>query len=116
MAHANKDLVVFKNGSSINGEVLVKRFVLKLKYGTLALPKSDILSVEYTHPPYTDDQVYMSAGTKLLGDLTPAVFDVRVENTNQVLRLPKTDVHSLVFFTGSVRVSAATRRALKSIR
>ena len=116
MAHAIKELVVFKDGSSINGEVLVKRFILNLKHGTLTLPKSDILSVEYKHPPYTDDQVYVSAGTKLLGDLTPAVFDVRVENTNQVLTVPKTDVHSLVFFTGRGRVSAATRRALKSVR
>jgi len=116
MARTIGELVVIKDGSAINGEVLVKEFVLKLKYGTLTLAKSDMLSVEYQHPPYPDDQVQVSAGTKLHGDLTPAVFDVRVENTSQVLTVPKTDVHTLVFFTGDGKVSAPTRKALKSVR
>ena len=111
-----QDNVILNDGASINGEVLVKEFVLKLKYGTLKLAKSDILAVHYKHPPSTDtDEVQVSAGTQLYGDLGPSVIPVRVEDTTQVLQIPKTDINWLIFFTGKGKVSAATRKALKTV-
>ena len=116
MASNIQELIVLKDGSSINGEVLVKTFVLKLQFGTLKLAKSDILTIEYKNPPFAlADEFRVSAGTRLHGDSSPAVIPVRVEHTAQILRIPKTDIHSLVFFTAKGKVSAATRKALKSV-
>ena len=115
MARKIQDLVVLRDGSSVNGEVLVKTFVLTLKFGTLNIAKADILAIEYKNPFADTDEVQVSAGTRLHGDLAPAVVPVRFEGTTQVLQIPKTDIHSLVFFTARGRVSAATRRALKSV-
>jgi hypothetical protein len=115
MASKIQEIVVLNDGSSINGEVLVKTFVLKLKYGKLKLAKADILAIEYMNPPFADtDEVQVSAGTRLHGDLSPAVIPVRIEDTTQIVKIPKTDIHSLVFFTARGKVSAATRKALKS--
>ncbi len=113
MGRAIREAVLLRDGTAINGEVLVKEFVLKTKFGTLTLAKSDILSVEYRNPVHVDDEVQVSAGTKLHGDLDPAVVPVRIEDSSNVLNIPKTDIHTLVFFTGTRKVSQTTRRALK---
>jgi hypothetical protein len=111
------DLIILKDGTSINGEVLTSKFVLKLKFGTLRLTKSDILSIEYKNPPFIDvDEVRVSAGTRLHGDLLPEVIQVRIEDTSQIFSIPKSDIHSIVLFTGrSRRLSSATRRTLKAV-
>jgi len=108
------DIVVLKGGPSINGAVLVPQFALATPYGTLKFKKTDILAVEYKNPPYADsDQVQVDAGTRLSGELGPAVIKVRLQATGQVIAIPKTDIHSLVFFTRRQRLSRATRDALK---
>ncbi len=108
------ELIVLKNGTTINGKVLTSRFVLKLKFGTLKLAKSDILSIEYKNPPFINvDEVRVSAGTRLNGDLSPPIIKVRFEDTAQVFDIPKADIHSIVLFTGrSRKLSPATRKAL----
>jgi hypothetical protein len=112
-----QDLIVFKNGTSINGEVLVKTFVLALSYGKLQLAKKDILSIEYRNPSHPDeDQVQVSAGSRLGGDLEPDIIPVRFESTTQILKIPKTDIHSIVLFLEGGRVSAKTLRALKTLK
>lgn len=117
MAKKIQDLVVFMDGTSLNGEVLTSQFTLKLKYGQLKLKKDDILSIEYKNPPYVlGDEVQVSAGTRLRGDLLPEKIRVRFEDTTQIIVIPKSDILALVFFTGrSRRVSAATRSALSAV-
>jgi hypothetical protein len=117
MLHTIQDLIILKDGTSINGDVLTSKFVLTLKFGTLKLAKSDILSIEYKNPPFIEvDEVRVSAGTRLRGDLSPEVIPVRFEDTSQVLRIPKSDIHSIVLFTGRIRkLSPATRKALKAV-
>src|SRR5437762_8748683 len=69
------DFVMLKDGTSINGDVKVVTFTLKTKYGTLTIPKADILAIEYRKPPNKlEDEVQISAGTRLRGDLQPAVI------------------------------------------
>ena len=112
-----QDLIVLKNGTSINGDVLVKTFVLVLPYGKLRLAKRDILSIEYKNPPHaTDDQVQVSAGTRLGGDLGPDIIPIRFESTTQILKIPKTDIHSIVLFLESGKVSAKTLKLLKMLK
>jgi hypothetical protein len=116
MASKISDVVIIKGGPSVNGEVLVKLFTLITGYGTLKLKKSEILAVEYKNPPFTDrDEVQTHAGTRIPGDLRPEVVPVRLEGTTQILKIPKTDIHSLIFFTGQGRASAATRKALRAV-
>lgn len=112
------ELVILKDGSSIHGEVLTSLFKLKLKWGELKLRKQDILSIEYRNPPHVmEDEVQVSAGTRLRGDLQPEVIRVRFEETSQVLSIPKEDILAIVLFTGRRgRVSVATRRALSALR
>lgn len=112
-----QDLIVLKNGTSINGEVLVKTFTLVLPYGKLKLAKRDILSIEYKNPPYaTEDQVQVSAGTRLGGDLGPHLLPVQFESTTQILKIPKTDIHSIVLFLEGGKVSAETLKRLKVLK
>jgi len=116
VASTIQDLVVMVDGSSVNGEVLVKEFTLKLKYGTLKLKKKEILAVDYKNPPFADtDEVQVSAGTRLKGDLHPVVVPVRFESTTQVIDLPKADIRSLVFFLNSRALSKKAKAALKSV-
>lgn len=117
MARAIQDLVVLRDGTSINGDVKTIQFTLKTKYGQLKLKKAEILSVEYGDPRYAqEDDVQVSAGTHLRGDLLPAEVRVAIEDTSQVVVIPKSDILALVFFTGRTgSVSAATRKALKSV-
>lgn len=110
------DHIVINNGESINGEVLVNTFGLKTKYGNLKIAKSDIREIDFRNPPYTQsDQVVISAGTRLSGDVTPAIIPVRVEQTSATLKIPKTDLRTLLFFKTKGKVSAATRKAIKSV-
>jgi hypothetical protein len=112
-----QDLIVLKNGASINGDVLVKTFVQVLPYGRLELAKRDILSIEYRNPSHPDeDQVQVSAGTRLGGDLEPDIIPIRFESTTQIIKIPKTDIHSIVMFLQGGKVSAKTRRALKALK
>lgn len=98
------DYIVLKDGTSINGEILTKEFVLKTKFGQLKFKKSDILTAHYKNPPqFLSDEVQISAGTRLEGDLLPAVLDIRIEDLDQVVQINKSDIHTLVFFTGSRR-------------
>ncbi len=117
MRRTIRDLTILRDGTSISGDVLISRFVLKLKFGTLKLAKSDILSIEYRNPPFIDvDEVRVSAGTRLHGDLSPEVIRIRFEDTSQVLNIPKSDIHSIVLFTGRAsRVSWSTRKGLKAV-
>ena len=112
---AIRHIVMLKDGSSLSCEVLVKTFVLTTKFGKLKLPKADILSIEYKNPPYADtDEVQVSAATRFKGDLVPDTISVRIEYTSQIVKIPKSDIHSIVLFTGRGKVSAATRQAIKN--
>ena len=117
MANTIKDIVILNDTSSINGEVLVKQFKLKLPYdGTIPLAKARILAIELKHPPHPDtDEVQVDAGTRLYGDLSPSVIPVRLADTTVVVTIPKADIHTLIFFTAKGKVSAATRKALKTV-
>lgn len=112
------DFVQIKNGQYINGIVDVKSFTITTPYGTLKLPKKDILVITYKNPPYfLSDEAKISAGTRLEGDILPAVIPIRVEGGNQTLRIPKRDIHSLVFFMGNKRaLSATTKKALTALK
>lgn len=112
------DFVQLKNGQYVNGTVDVKVFAIKTPYGTLKLPKNEILVITYKNPPhFLSDEAKISAGTRLEGDILPSTIPIRVEGGNQVLRIPKRDIHSLVFFMGNRRaLSPATRSRLSSSR
>jgi hypothetical protein len=107
------DFVMLKNGKSINGDVLTDPFTLKLAYGSLKIPKKDMLTVEYKKPPnLMEDEVQVSAGTRLGGDLQPATVKIRVENLG-VLDIPKADILAIMFQRPIEAVSEATRKALE---
>ena len=114
MLRTIRELVILKDGTSLSGTVLTSKFVLKMKFGTLKLAKSDILSIEYKNPPFIEfDEVRVSAGSRLHGELSPGVIQVRFENTSQIFSIPKADIHSIVLFTGRT-LSPGTRKALKA--
>ena len=107
------DIVVLKDGSSINGDVKVATFTLKLKYGSLAIPKGDILEIEYRNPPNTpQDEVQISAGTRLRGDLEPAMIKINVDGLGDI-QIPKTDILAMVLQRPIDTLSPATRKALR---
>jgi hypothetical protein len=109
------DIVVLKSGESFGGEVLVKEFTLKMKYGVLKIKKRDIRAVYYRNPPYiVKDEVQVSESTRLEGDLLPKMIDIRMEKTGALVSIPKEDVTGLVMFWGwsGKAVLAKTKRAL----
>lgn len=108
------DFVQLKNGQYINGIVGVKVFTIKTPYGTLRFPKNEILNITYKNPPhFLADEAKISAGTRLEGEILPDPITIRVEGSNQRLRIFKRDIHTLVFFMGKKRgVSQATKRSL----
>lgn len=113
MSRQIQDLIVLKDGTSINGVVDIVTFELRTRYGTLTLRKSDILSIEYAKPPITaQDEVQTSAGGRLAGDLQPSPVPIVVESTGTRVEIAKEDVLALVFFTGQWKVSDNTRKAL----
>lgn len=96
------DIIMLKDGTSINGEVITKAFILKTKFGDIKLKKSDILTVHFKNKTqFSADEVQISAGTRLEGDFQPAVFDIRIEELDQVVQINKSDIGTLIFFTGS---------------
>jgi len=107
------DIVILKDGSGINGEVKVATFTLKTKYGPLPIPKGDILMIEYKKLPNTpEDEVQISAGTRLKGDLLPTPVKVNVDGLGD-LDIPKSDILAIILQRPIEGVSEATRRALK---
>jgi hypothetical protein len=106
------DFVMLKDGTSINGDVKTDSFTLKTKYGPLNLAKKDMLAVEYRKPPNKmEDEVQVSAGTRLAGDLQPAVLKIRVENLGE-LDIPKTEILAIMFQRPIEDLSEPTRKAL----
>ena len=112
------DFVQLKNGQYINGSIDVSIFTIKTPYGTLRVRKKDILNITYKNPPYfLADEAKLSAGTRIEGDILPAVIPVRVEGEGPALRIPKKDIHTLVFFLGRKRsISTATRRRVAGLK
>jgi hypothetical protein len=112
------DFIQLKNGQYVNGVVEVKVFTIKTPYGTLKLPKKEILVITYKNPPhFLSDEAKISAGTRLEGDISPSTISIRVEGGSQTLRIPKSDIHSLVFFMSNKRsISSATRRRLSTLK
>lgn len=92
------DFIMLKGGTPINGQVQVAAFELRTPYGTLRLPKADIVSIEYANPPNaTVDAVQTSSVGRLKGDLQPDIIPVDVEGSGQVFRIPKADILAIVF-------------------
>lgn len=112
------DFVQLKNGQYINGIVDVKVFTIETPFGTLKWPKKEILVITYKNPPhFLSDEAKISAGTRIEGNILPATIPIRVEGGNQTLRIPKKDIHSLVFFMGSTRaVSKSTAKLLAKVK
>ena len=107
------DLVMLKSGKSINGEVLTTPFTLKTAYGSLSIPKKDMLMIEYKKPPnLMEDVVQISAGSRLSGDLLPDKVKVKVENLG-TLEIPKVDILVILFQRPIEDVSPATKKALE---
>ena len=107
-----QDIVQLKDGQSSNGEVKVAEFTLKTRYGTLTIPKKDILAIEYRKPPNKlEDEVQISAGTRLRGDLLPAVIKVNADGLGD-LDIPKTDILAIMIQRPIEDVTDATRKAL----
>lgn len=105
------DIIVLKDSESINGDVKTDDFVLKAKYADIPLKKKDMLAVEYRKPPNKmQDEVQIDAGTRLYGDLQPAV--VKVEVNGKVIDIPKADILAIMFMRPIGTLSEATRRAL----
>lgn len=117
MARDIREVIILKDGSSINGEVLVKKFVLTMSYGELKFAKSEILHIEYANPPYLfADEIRISAGTKLSGMIGPDVIPVKIDGTGQRIEIPKSAIHSLIFFTlGKRLLPKALRQQLKAV-
>ena|SRR5438067_4608868 len=112
------DFVQLKNGQYVNGVIEVKVFTIETPYGTLKYPKKEILVITYKNPPhFLSDEAKLSAGSRIEGDIGPLMIPIRVEGGNQTLRIPKRDIHSLVFFMGNQRpISSATRRRLSALK
>ena len=105
------DIIVLKDSESINGDVKTDSYVLKAKYGDIPLKKKDMLAIEYRKPPNkTQDEVQIDAGTRLYGDMQPAV--IQVEVNGKVLSIPKADILAIMFMRPIGTVSEATLRAL----
>ena len=117
MANSIQELIVLKNGKSIHGALRTDPFTLRTEFGALKLRKRDILSIEYKNLPYMlQDEVQVSAGTRIGGELLPAKIRIALDNTGQIIVIPKSDILAIVLFTGRSRpVSAATRRLLRTI-
>ena len=114
MANSIQHHIIFKDGSNMNGEVLVKTFLLKLSVGTLKLARDDIHSIEYKNAFSDTDIVQVKGSTRLKGALGPSIIPVRFENTTQILKIPKADILAIYFFNVRGKVSVATRRALRA--
>ena len=111
------DLLVLKNSESMNGNVKVDVFTLKTQYGDLKLKKSDILSVDFKKPPNRmQDEVQVSAGSRLYGDLQPTPIPFDFEESGQILNVPKADILTMTLQAPIEDVSPATRDALKALK
>ena len=108
-----RDFLMLKDGTSINGDVKVAEFVLTTKYGVQRIPKLDVLEIEYRKPPnLPEDEIQVSAGTRMRGDVGPAVLKVDVDGFG-VIDIPKSDILSIVISRPLESLSPATRKALQ---
>lgn len=108
-----RDFIMLKDGTSINGDVKVVEFILKTKYGSLPIPKLDVLEIEYRKPPnLPEDEIQVSAGTRMRGDVGPAVLKVDVEGLGLV-DIPKSDILAIVISRPLENLSPATKKALQ---
>jgi hypothetical protein len=117
MASKIADFVMLKNGQSINGIVDVAVFTIETAYGKLKFKKTEIHTIHYKNPPhFLSDEIQVSAGTRLEGNVLPDVVPIRVEG-QQLIRVPKKDLHTLVFFMSNTRsISNKTRKLLAMIK
>lgn len=108
-----RDFIMLKDGTSINGDVKVVEFILKTKYGSLPIPKLDVLEIEYRKPPnLPEDEIQVSAGTRMRGDVGPAVLKVDVDGLGLV-DIPKSDILAIVISRPLENLSPATKKALQ---
>ena len=109
------DMLVLKNSQSINGNVKVTTFTLRTGYGDVPLKKSDILAVDYRKPPNRmQDEVQLSAGTRLYGDLQPTPIPIDVEELGTVFNIPKDDILTMILQRPIENVSQETEQALRA--
>lgn len=112
------DLIVLVDGKAINGVIKVDKWNLKTKWGNLVFPKGDVRSIEPAAPPrIPKDEIQITAITRIDGDMTPTEITIDVEETGQMLKIPKSDIRAIWIAAGEFRsVSEGTRKQLEALK
>lgn len=100
MASSAKDILLLKDGQSLNGTVETNEFVIQTSFAKLKFKKKAILQIHFKSHQFPWDVMQLQrAEDRIRGEISPSIIKFKVEENGQVIDVDKTLIHTIVFLT-----------------
>jgi hypothetical protein len=95
-----RDLIVGRQGDSLLGEVLERRFSIRSSFGTVRVEKKKISWIHLKDAPVqAQDEIWLTTGDRLTGAVEPRTVRFKTDDGEQ-LSVPRGAIHSIVIGAG----------------
>jgi len=92
------DVVVFKDGNLLNGNVLAKTFHIKTSYGEIVVPKKGIANIHMRGTQFKTDQIITLDLNRFKGSLQETMIRVKLAD-GQIIELTKNKINTIMMLT-----------------
>jgi len=92
------DVVVFKNGESVSGDVRNKTFTINTPtLGELKVPTKKILRIHFKGTQFPFDMIRLSAIDTYQGEIQQKTVTFKVKGTGDIKSLKAANIHTIMF-------------------
>ena len=95
---ATFDVIIFKNGDLLNGNILNGTFPIKTSYGQIIVKKKDIANIHMRGAQFSTDQVITLDLNRFKGSLQEDVVRIKLTG-GQIIEAPKNKINTIVMLT-----------------
>jgi len=92
------DVVVFKDGNLVNGNVLADAFFIKTSYGEIVVKKKDIANIHMRGIQFKTDQIITLDLNRFKGTLKEKTIRIKLQD-GQRIEVPKLKINTIVMLT-----------------
>jgi hypothetical protein len=92
------DVIVFKDGNLVNGEVLTNTFPIKTSYGEIVVKKKDIANIHMRGVQFKTDQIITLDLNRFKGSLQDTIIRIKLRD-GQNIEVTKNKINTIMMLT-----------------
>lgn len=97
---ATQHLLVLRDGQSLSGLAQPKTYAVEHELGNFKVPATSIVHIHFQNgTPQPTDEILIRNGTNLRGDVLPDPIPFKITETGQVMKVPQSKIHTLIFIS-----------------